>query len=213
VVISLGPKQAPSSHHLVAHISAMHQQETVRECERKQEVQRVGIEGVGEAELEGLQEHQSSSVDQHFLRDLQGPVGWTHSRRKGQIQPSYTFIECFVEKHPWHTPRSGSSVCHMAQEAPLADHMTIVMTLKGSFLNTLRPRLLAALLFGKCSLGHWIMSDAFGPEAGIKNHKKHKVETRPKRLCKISQIRYNNNTKCPANASFSGVVGSCLKGI
>ena len=30
--------------------------------------------GVG-AELEGLQEHQPSSVDQHFLRDLQGPVG------------------------------------------------------------------------------------------------------------------------------------------
>ncbi|KAJ4947802.1 hypothetical protein JOQ06_009834 [Pogonophryne albipinna] len=35
---NLGPKQAPSSHHLVAHISAMHQQETVRECERRQEL-------------------------------------------------------------------------------------------------------------------------------------------------------------------------------
>lgn len=34
------------------------------------------VEEVGAgAELEGLQEHQPSSVDQHFLRDLQGPVG------------------------------------------------------------------------------------------------------------------------------------------
>ena len=35
-----------------------------------------GTEGgiVGGAVLEGLQEHQPSSVDQHFLRDLQGPV-------------------------------------------------------------------------------------------------------------------------------------------
>ncbi|KAI9528462.1 hypothetical protein NQZ68_020288 [Dissostichus eleginoides] len=66
--LSPSPRQEPLG-------NAMHQQETVRECERKQEVQRVGIEGVGEAELEGLQEHQSSSVDQHFLRDLQGPVG------------------------------------------------------------------------------------------------------------------------------------------
>lgn len=31
--------------------------------------------GGGGAELEGLQEHQPSSVDQHFLRDLLGPVG------------------------------------------------------------------------------------------------------------------------------------------
>lgn len=76
MVISLGPKQAPSSHHLVAHISAMHQQETVRECERGSRRYRgLGSEEGGGAELEGLQEHQSSSVHQHFLRDLQGPVG------------------------------------------------------------------------------------------------------------------------------------------
>lgn len=31
--------------------------------------------GIVGGELEGLQEHQPSSVDQHFLRDLQGPVG------------------------------------------------------------------------------------------------------------------------------------------
>lgn len=126
-----------------------------------------GIVGGGGAELEGLQEHQPSSVDQHFLRDLQGPVGWTHSRRKGQIQPSYSFIECFVEKHPWHTPRPGSSVCHIAHGAPLAYHMTTVMTLKGRLLNKLRPLPLAGLLFGKWSLGH-CMCDAFGPQAGIK---------------------------------------------
>lgn len=157
--------------------------------ERKQEVQRVGLGGWGGgAELEGLQEHQPSSVDQHFLRDLQGPVGWTHSRRKGQIQPSYTFIECFVEKHPWHTPRPGSSVCHMAQGAPLAYHMTIVMTLKGSLHNKLRPLPLVGLLFGKCSLGHCIMCDVFGPQAGIIIKKrKRNVETRPKRLCKSCQ--------------------------
>lgn len=34
MVISLGPKHASSSHHLVAHIEAEHQQETVRECQR-----------------------------------------------------------------------------------------------------------------------------------------------------------------------------------
>lgn len=56
--------------------------------------------GGGGVELEGLQEHQPCSADQHFLRDLQGPVGSMHSKRKGQTQPSYTFIECFVEKHP-----------------------------------------------------------------------------------------------------------------
>ncbi len=45
--------------------------------EWEQEVQRVGSwgGGGGGAQLEGLQEHQPSSVDQHFLRDLQGPVG------------------------------------------------------------------------------------------------------------------------------------------
>lgn len=190
MLISSGPKQAPSSHHLVAQISAKHQQETVRECEGAGGRCRGWDRGRGRgrgggAELEGLHEHQPSSVDQHFLRDLQGPVGWTHSRRKGQIQPSYTFIECFVEKHPWHTPRPGSSVCHMAQGAPLAYHVTSVMTLKGSLLNKLRPLPLAGLLFGKCSLGHCIMCDAFGPWAGIEKIRR---QTRPKRLCKSCHV-------------------------
>lgn len=146
---------------------------------REQKVQRVGLSsrgGRGAAELAGLQEHQPSSVDQHFLRDLWGPVGWTRSKRKGQIQPSYAFIECFVEKHPWHTPPPGSSVCHMAQGARLAYHVTTVMTLKSSLLNKLRPLLLAWLLFGICSLGHWIMCDVFGPQAGILMKKKKEMK-------------------------------------
>lgn len=149
----------------------------------------------GGAELEGLQEHQPSSLDQHFLRDLQGPVGWTHSRRKGQTQPSYTFMECFVEKHPWHTPRPGSSVCHMAQGALLAYHMTIVMTLKGSFLNKIRPLPLAESLFGKCSLGQCIICDAFGLQAGIKKY----VDTSPNRLCKSWQAGKNKTKKWQTN--------------
>lgn len=45
----------------------------MRECEGGNG----GTDGgaVAGAELEGLQEHRPSAVDQHFLRDLQGPVG------------------------------------------------------------------------------------------------------------------------------------------
>lgn len=119
----------------------------------------------------GITRAPGSSVDQHFLRDLRGPVGWTYSKRKGQIQPSYTFIECFVEKHPWHTPLSGSSVCHMAQGPLPTCHMTAAVTLKGCLADELRhpptrpPP--AGLLFGKCSLGQRIMRDAFGPQGGM----------------------------------------------
>lgn len=171
MVISSGPKQAPPHPFTVSLTSeqciSRRQWGNVRE-------EAGGADGrvVGAAELEGLQEHQPSSVDQHFLRDLQGPVGWTQSRRKGQIQPSYTFIECFVEKHPWHTPRPGSSVCHMAQGAPLAFHMTTAMTLKRCFCYNLRPLPLAALLFGKCSLGYCITCDAFGPSGRQKRKSK-----------------------------------------
>lgn len=86
----------------------------------------------------GITRAPGSSVDQHFLRDLRGPVGWTYSKRKGQIQPSYTFIECFVEKHPWHTPLSGSSVCHMAQGPLPTCHVTAAVTLKGCLADELR---------------------------------------------------------------------------
>lgn len=68
-----GPNKPPPSVQLVTHVGDVHLQETVRECEGGNG----GTDGgaVAGAELEGLQEHRPSAVDQHFLRDLQGPVG------------------------------------------------------------------------------------------------------------------------------------------
>lgn len=62
----------------------------------------------------------------------------------------------------------------MAQGPLPACHVTAAVTLKGSLADELRhppPPLArpppAGLLFGKCSLGQWIMRDAFGPQGGI----------------------------------------------
>lgn len=76
MIISSGPKHAPPSRHLVIHIRATRRHEMVRECDG--EAGGAGGRdhgGGGGAVREGLQVFRPSSVDQHFLRDLQGPVG------------------------------------------------------------------------------------------------------------------------------------------
>ena len=164
MVISSRPKQVISYHHPVTqpHTHAeLHQRETwrnVREIRGRSRQEDWTGEEQGPIGGTLCMVPGPGRADQHFffLKRSLGACWWsggTRGRWKGQIQPGYTFIECFVEKHPWHTPRLGSSVCHAAR-GTMARPRTWPVWWPERVTSSTSPCHAhnAALHFGKCSL-------------------------------------------------------------